>query len=54
LEREPLHVARNAPGYFSDIYGVADIEESLVAALEISNGLRSCAPAHRKRRSTPM
>jgi hypothetical protein len=29
-ERLPLHVARNAPSYFNDLYAVADIEESLV------------------------
>jgi hypothetical protein len=29
-ERLPLHVARDAPDYFADVYGVADIEESLV------------------------
>jgi hypothetical protein len=29
-ERLPLHVAREAPGYFADLYAVADIEESLV------------------------
>jgi bifunctional lysine-specific demethylase and histidyl-hydroxylase NO66 len=29
-ERQPLHVARDAAGYFADVYDVADIEESLV------------------------
>ena len=29
-ERLPLHVARDAAGYFADMYDVADIEESLV------------------------
>ncbi len=29
-ERAPLHVVREAPGYFADLYDVADIEESLV------------------------
>jgi bifunctional lysine-specific demethylase and histidyl-hydroxylase NO66 len=29
-ERQPLHVARDAAGYFADTYDVADIEESLV------------------------
>jgi ribosomal protein L16 Arg81 hydroxylase len=29
-ERAPLHVARDVPGYFADLYDVADIEESLV------------------------
>jgi ribosomal protein L16 Arg81 hydroxylase len=29
-ERQPLHVARGAAGYFADVYDVADIEESLV------------------------
>lgn len=30
-ERAPLHVPRNVPGYFADLYDVSDIEESLVA-----------------------
>jgi ribosomal protein L16 Arg81 hydroxylase len=30
-ERTPLHVPRNVPGYFADLYDVSDIEESLVA-----------------------
>ena len=30
-ERGPLHVQRDAPGYFADLYDVADIEDSLVA-----------------------
>jgi hypothetical protein len=30
-ERAPLHVQRDAPGYFADLYDVADVEESLVA-----------------------
>ena len=30
-ERQPLHVARNTPGFFADVYDVADIEEALVA-----------------------
>lgn len=29
-ERQPLYVPRDAPGYFADLYDVADIEESLV------------------------
>lgn len=29
-ERAPLHVARGAPGYFADVYDVADVEEALV------------------------
>lgn len=29
-ERQPLYVPRDAPGYFADMYDVADIEESLV------------------------
>lgn len=29
-ERLPLHVARDAAGYFADMYDVADVEESLV------------------------
>lgn len=29
-ERAPLHVRREAPGYFADLYDVADVEESLV------------------------
>jgi hypothetical protein len=30
-ERAPLHVRRDAPGYFADLYDVADVEEALVA-----------------------
>jgi len=30
-ERAPLHVARDVPGYFADLFDVADIEEALVA-----------------------
>lgn len=30
-EREPLHVARDRPGYFADVYDIAELEESLVA-----------------------
>jgi ribosomal protein L16 Arg81 hydroxylase len=29
-ERAPLHVPRNVPGYFADLYDVSDVEESLV------------------------
>ncbi len=29
-ERQPLHVAREATGYFADLYDVGDVEESLV------------------------
>lgn len=29
-ERAPLHVERRVPGYFADLYDVADIEEALV------------------------
>jgi hypothetical protein len=29
-ERAPLHVQRDTPGYFADLYDVADVEESLV------------------------
>ena len=30
-EREPLHIERNDPSYFADVYGVADVEDALVA-----------------------
>lgn len=30
LEKAPLHVARNEPSYFGDLYGVADVEDALV------------------------
>ncbi len=30
-ERRPLHVARDVPGYFADLFDVADIEDALVA-----------------------
>jgi hypothetical protein len=29
FEREPLHVVRNDPAYFADLYGVADVEDAL-------------------------
>jgi hypothetical protein len=29
-ERAPLHVVRSAPGYFADVYDVADVEDALV------------------------
>lgn len=29
FEREPLHVVRNDPAYFADLYGVADVENAL-------------------------
>ena len=31
LERTPLHVKRNDASYFEDVYGVSDVEETLVA-----------------------
>lgn len=30
LERHPLHVARNAPGYFDDVYALGDVEDALI------------------------
>ncbi|HTV92689.1 MAG TPA: cupin domain-containing protein [Verrucomicrobiae bacterium] len=30
FERLPLHVERNDPAYFADVYGVVDVEDSLV------------------------
>lgn len=30
FEKVPLHVERNDPAYFADVYGVADVEDSLV------------------------
>jgi hypothetical protein len=29
FEHEPLHVARNDPAYFADVYSVADVEAAL-------------------------
>lgn len=29
-EREPLHIERNDPSYFNDVYSVADVEDALV------------------------
>jgi hypothetical protein len=30
-ERRPLHVARDVPGYFADVFDVADVEDALLA-----------------------
>lgn len=30
LEQKPLHVARNEPAYFEEIYGVGDVEDALI------------------------
>ena len=30
FEKLPLHVERNDPAYFADVYSVADVEDSLV------------------------
>jgi bifunctional lysine-specific demethylase and histidyl-hydroxylase NO66 len=30
LERAPLHIERNHPGYFGDVYGIGDVEDALV------------------------
>jgi len=29
-ERAPLHIARNDPSYYDDVYGIADVEDSLI------------------------
>jgi hypothetical protein len=30
LERKPLHIARDVPGYFDDVYCIGDVEDALV------------------------
>jgi len=30
VERQPLHIARNQPGYFDDAYAIGDVEDSLI------------------------
>src|SRR5215469_12383861 len=30
LERTPVHIGRSQPGYFDDMYTIADVEDALV------------------------